>query len=100
MHITYGFPRGSAVKNPPAVQEMKGSRAGSPGREDPLEEGMAAHSSIRENPCGQRKLPGCSPCGHKESDTAEANEHAGRHNIKFTVLSHLKCMLQRYFTVL
>ena len=29
MHITYGFPRGSAVKNPPAVQERKGSRAGS-----------------------------------------------------------------------
>ena len=47
MHITYGFPEGSAVKNPPAVQEMKGSRVGSLGREDPLEEGMAAHSSIR-----------------------------------------------------
>ena len=46
MHITYGFPEGSAVKNPPAVQEMKGSRVGSLGREDPLEEGMAAHSSI------------------------------------------------------
>ena len=46
MHITYGFPGGSAVKNPPAVQEMKGSRVGSLGREDPLEEGMAAHSNI------------------------------------------------------
>ena len=46
MHITYGFPGGSAVKNPPAVQEMKGLRVGSLGREHPLEEGMAAHSSI------------------------------------------------------
>ena len=31
------------VKNPPAMQEM---RVGSLGREDPLEEGMAIHSSI------------------------------------------------------
>ena len=31
------------VKNPPAMQEM---RVGSLGREDPLEEGMATHSSI------------------------------------------------------
>ena len=46
MHITYGFPRGSAVKNPPAVQEMKGSRVGSLGREDPLEGEIATHSSI------------------------------------------------------
>ena len=31
------------VKNPPAMQEMWG---GSLGREEPLEEGMATHSSI------------------------------------------------------
>ena len=31
------------VKNPPAMQEM---RVGSLGWEDPLEEGMATHSSI------------------------------------------------------
>ena len=24
-----------------------------------------------ENPCGQRSLAGCSPCGHKQSDVAE-----------------------------
>ena len=47
MHITYGFPGGSAVKNPLAVQVMKGLRVGFLGREHPLEEGMAAHSSIR-----------------------------------------------------
>ena len=34
---------GSAVKNPPAMQE---TRVQSPGQEDPLEKEMAAHSSI------------------------------------------------------
>ena len=38
-----GFPVGSAVKNPPVVQE---TQVRSLGREDPLEEGMATHSSI------------------------------------------------------
>ena len=38
-----GFPGGSVVKNPPATQE---TRARSLGWEDPLEEGMATHSSI------------------------------------------------------
>ena len=32
-----------SVKNPPAMQE---TRVGSPGQEDPLEEGMATHSHI------------------------------------------------------
>ena len=34
------------VKNPPAMQEMLETRARSLGREDPLEKGMATHSSI------------------------------------------------------
>ena len=38
-----GFPGGSAVKNPPAVPE---TQVRSLSQEDPLEEGMAAHSSI------------------------------------------------------
>ena len=42
-----GFPGGSVVKNPPAVQEMMGTHVRSLGQEDPLEEEMAAHSSIR-----------------------------------------------------
>jgi len=37
-----GFPGGSAVKNLPAVQE---TWVRSLGREDPLEEDMATHSS-------------------------------------------------------
>ena len=39
----YGLPGGSVVKNPPAMQEMQ---VPSLGREDPLEEEMATHSSI------------------------------------------------------
>ena len=38
-----GFPGDSDVKNPPAVLE---TWVWSLGREDPLEEGMATHSSI------------------------------------------------------
>ena len=38
-----GFPGGSTVKNPPAVQE---TQVRTLGQEDSLEEGMATHSSI------------------------------------------------------
>ena len=41
-----GFPSGSVVKNPPAVQERQETRVQSLGGEDSLEEGMASHSSI------------------------------------------------------
>ena len=48
------------VKNLPAMQETK---VQSLGREDPLEKGMATHTSGRA-----WSLVGCSPRGHKESD--------------------------------
>ena len=41
-----GFPGGSVVKNPPAVQELQEPQVRSLSQEDPLEEGMATHSSI------------------------------------------------------
>ena len=41
-----GFPGGSAVKNPPAMQEPQEMQVHSLGQEDPLREGMATHSSI------------------------------------------------------
>ena len=54
-----GFPDGSVVKNLPAVQELQEMQVQSLGQEDPLEEGMATHSSIlawrisgTEQPCG------------------------------------------------
>ena len=37
---------GSAVKNPPAMQELQEMRVRSLGREDPLEEEIVTHSSI------------------------------------------------------
>ena len=41
--LVLGFPGGSVVKNPPAMEE---TQAQSLGQEDPLEKGMATHSSI------------------------------------------------------
>ena len=63
-----GFPGGSVIKNPPAVQETK---IRSLGQEDPLEEGRATLSNIfaRKIPTGRVSL------GHKELDMTEAAEH-------------------------
>ena len=41
-----GFSGGSEVKNPPAVHEPQETRVQPLGWDDPLEEGMATHSSI------------------------------------------------------
>ena len=41
-----GFPGSTVVKNPPEMQELQETRVQSLGEEDPLEEGMATHSSI------------------------------------------------------
>ena len=41
-----GFPGGSEVKNLPAMQELQETQVQPLGQEDPLEKGMAAHSSI------------------------------------------------------
>ena len=53
-----GFSCGSVVKNPPAVQEMQETQFQSLGREDPLEEGMATHSSILAWRIPWREEPG------------------------------------------
>ena len=65
-----GFPVAQTVKNSPAMQE---TRVTSLGREDPLEEGKATHSSIlawsfsgTEEPGGLQSMG-----GHKESDKTE-----------------------------
>ena len=50
------------VKNPPAVQETRETWVQSLGWEDPLEQGMATHSSILSRGIyGQRSLVGYSP---------------------------------------
>ena len=41
-----GFPRGSVVKNPSAVQEMQKTQVQSLARDDPPEEKMASQSRV------------------------------------------------------
>ena len=56
------------------MQEMQEMWVLSLGQEDPLEEGMATHSSIlaRRIPIDRGAWRGYSPWGPKESDTTEA----------------------------
>ena len=69
-----GLPGGSAVKNPPAMQEMQETLIRSLGWDDPLEEGIATHSSILAWRLPETEEPGRltvhSVC--KESDVIEA----------------------------
>ena len=62
------------VKNPPAMQEtMQKVLVQSLGRENPLEEDMAIHSSILAwRIHRQKSLAGYSPQGHKELDMIKA----------------------------
>ena len=68
------------VKKPPANAGDIKIQVRSLGREDPLEKGMATHSSILvwKIPWTEA-LAGCSPKGCKESDMTEATKHAHRH---------------------
>ena len=63
-----GFPNGSGVKNPPAMQEMQETWVRSLGREDPLEEEMASHSSLLAWEIPGTEEPGGVP---KSWDTTE-----------------------------
>ena len=64
LNMDMGFLAAQMVKNPPAMQE---TRVRSLGWEDPLEKGMATHSSILA-----WRIPWTySPWGHKGSDTNE-----------------------------
>ena len=57
------------VKNPPAMQE---TQVGSLGQEDPLEEGMATHSSFLAWRIPWTEQSGCYiPWGHRELDMTE-----------------------------
>ena len=60
------------------------------GREDPLEEGMATHSSILAWRIPWIEEPGgLQPIGRKESDTSEATEHTVQNETSTTSLSTL-----------
>ena len=53
-----GFPGGSAVKNPPAKQEMQETWVRSLGWEETLEEEVATHSSIPSRRISWTEEPG------------------------------------------
>ena len=65
-----GFPFGSVIKNPFAMQNTQETWVQSLGQEDPLEKEMATCSLPRKSN-GQYSLVGYSPLGLKESDTTE-----------------------------
>ena len=65
-----GFPNGSVVKNPPAIQEPQEPQFQSLGREDPLEKKITTHSTTlawkipwTEKP-GRLQSPGLQRVGH------------------------------------
>ena len=63
-------------KSQPTMQDMG---VQSLGQEDPLEEDIAIHSSVlAQRIPGTEEAGGYSPQGHKESDTTEVTEQAGR----------------------
>ena len=73
--MTKGFPNGSAVKNPHEIQEIQ---VLSLDLEDPLEKGMATHSSIlpweipwTEESGGLQSMRSTTLWVAKESDTTE-----------------------------
>ena len=78
------FPSVSAVKNLPAVQEMRETQVWSLVWEGPLEEGMATHSSIlawrilwtRGHPGGLQSM-WSQRVGHDWNDSAHTHGHTG-----------------------
>ena len=65
-----------------------------PGPEDPLEEGMATHSStLAGKPHEQRSREGYSPWGHKESNTT-AHTEASWNN---PAVTGTRAVLETYF---
>ena len=68
----FELPSGPAVKNPSTKQE---TWIQSLDQENPLEEGVATHSSILRGSHGLKSLVGYSLQDHKESDMTEATEH-------------------------
>ena len=77
------------VKNPPAMQEIW---VRSLGWEDPLEEGVATHSSILSWRIPWTEEPvGYSPQGHKESDTTEQLSTAQKHT--YVCMPAISCFI-------
>ena len=76
----WGFPGGSGVKNPSAMQEMQETQVQSLGQEDPLEEGMATRSGILA-----WRIPWTEQPGWLQS----IGSHRVRHNWSNLVQAHI-----------
>ena len=76
-HKKTGFPSGSKVKNPPAMQELQETRAWSLGQKDPLEEHIANHSSLLAWRISRTEEPGgLTVHGVTKSQTSETAWHS------------------------
>ena len=73
--LNYTTPSGSVVKNSPAIQET-GDMGLIPGKIPWRRAWQPTPVFLPGKSHGQRSLAGCSPWGRKESNTAEATEHA------------------------
>ena len=76
-----GFPSGSAIKNPPAMQEMQVRSLGQ------RKKWQLTPISLPGKPHGQRTLVGYSPWGRKELDTNEQmnmHTYTQRHSLLST----------------
>ena len=72
-----GFPGGSALENPPEIQEMQKTWVQSLGQEDSWRRAWQPTPVFLPGEFhAQRSLVGYSPCSHKELDITEATEHA------------------------
>ena len=74
--VPLGFPGGSGIKNPPAVQKSQkirhvGLQNWSPGGEDPLEEGTITHSSILAWRISRTEEPGGPRSMQSQRDTTD-----------------------------
>ena len=70
-----GFPGSSVVKNPPAVQEPQETRVQFLGWKDPLDKGMAIHSSISPGESPWTGPGHLQSMGLQESDMTEVITH-------------------------
>ena len=83
-HLCYGFPSGSVIKNPPAVQETWVQSLGQKAPRRRKWQPTAVF--LPGKPHGQRSLLGYSPRGHTESDMTEwLNNSSSRSNVCISI---------------
>ena len=75
LEIIMGFPSVSAVKNPPAMQEVQGTRVQSLGQEIPWRRAWQPTPVFLPGKSKDREARWASPRGRQEGDTTKATEH-------------------------